>query len=399
MTTTLEGPLKGIKVLDLTRLLPGPLATQYLADLGAEVIKIEDVDFPDYTRFFPPQIGTESVHYLSINRSKKSLSIKLGSEEGNAIFFDLLKEADIVIEGYRPGKVNQLGIGYEKAKKVNPKIIYVSITGYGQESTLAQKAGHDLNYIGYAGVLAVSGKDGKVIMPGVQIADIMGGSYNAVIGCLTAIIERSVSNKGQHIDVAMTDGALQMVSLPLGETINTGANYAAGKFMLSGGLANYNTYVCADDKYIALGTLEPKFWIGFCKMINQPDWTNRALPVEDMVDKLKNDLTDLFKTKPRDEWIKMATDFDVCISPVLSLDEIENHPYFVSRNMIVQHTHEKYGEVKSVNQPLKFSRSTIHKGWAAPILGEHTCEILKHIGYSDEKIEKLNADKLIKVTS
>jgi crotonobetainyl-CoA:carnitine CoA-transferase CaiB-like acyl-CoA transferase len=397
--TELKGPLKGIKILDLTRLLPGPLATQYLADLGAEVIKIEDVDFPDYTRFFPPQLGSESVHFLSINRSKKSLCIKLGSKEGNDIFFDLVKTADIVIEGYRPGKVDEMGIGYTESKKINSGIIYVSITGYGQDGPLADKAGHDLNYIGYSGALAVSGKDGKVVMPGVQIADIMGGSYNCIIACLTAIIERSISKEGQLIDISMTDGALQMVSMPLGEFINTGTLYKAGEFMLSGGLANYNTYACQDGKYIALGTLEPKFWMGFCKMIERPEWMNRALPIGDYVKSLKQDLEDLFQTKTREEWMVLAQNFDVCISPVLNLDEIETHPYFVSRKMIVEHEHPKYGKIKSINQPLKFSRSILHNGWAAPILGEHTLEILNELGYSSEKIEALTVSKWIKISS
>jgi crotonobetainyl-CoA:carnitine CoA-transferase CaiB-like acyl-CoA transferase len=395
----LKGPLKGIKILDLTRLLPGPLATQYLADLGAEIIKIEDVDFPDYTRFFPPQLGSESVHFLSINRSKKSLCMKLGSEEGNAIFFDLVKSADIVIEGYRPGKIAEMGLGYEVAKKVNTAIIYISISGYGQDGPLADKAGHDLNYIGYSGALALSGKDGKIVMPGVQIADIMGGSYNCVIASLTAIIERSISKEGQYIDISMTDGALQMAAMPLGEYLNTKTSYKAGEFMLSGGLANYNTYACSDGNYIALGTLEPKFWIGFCKMIERPDWMNRALPIGDNVTTLKRDLEILFATKSRDEWIEMAQHLDVCISPVLNIDEIEAHPYFVSRKMIVEHEHPKYGKIKSISQPLKFSRSAIHEGWAAPILGEHTLEILKNLGYSEEKIKELQLAKQIKISS
>ncbi len=394
--TELKGPLKGIRILDLTRLLPGPLATQYLADLGAEVIKIEDVDHPDYIRFFPPQIGNQSVHYLSLNRSKKSLAFKLGTEEGRQIFYDLVKASDIVIEGFRPGWMDKMGFSYETAKKVNPGIIYVSISGYGQTGPLSNKAGHDINYIGYSGVLALGGKNKKVIMPGVQIADIMGGSYNTVIACLSAVLARQQSNIGQHVDIAMTDGSMQMASMPLGEYLNSGTKYEAGEFMLSGGLANYYVYECKDGKFIALGTLEPKFWMGFCTMIEKPDWMNRALPIPAQVEALKEDLQTLFKTKTRDDWEALSQNFDVCISPVLEIDEIENHPNTITRKMIVEHEHPKYGKVKSIAQPLKFSESVLHEGWAAPTLGENNKTVLKMIDYSDELIEELAVKGIIK---
>lgn len=394
--TVLKGPLKGIRVLDLSRLLPGPLATQYLADLGAEVIKIEDVDHPDYIRFFPPQIKDQSIHYLTLNRSKKSLAFKLGTEEGKAIFYDLVKHSDVVLESFRPGWMDKMGFSYEEAKKVNPKIIYVSISGYGQTGPLSDKAGHDLNYIGYSGVLGLGGKDKKVVMPGVQIADIMGGSYNAVIACMSAIMARQQTGKGQMLDISMTDGAMQMASLALGEQMNSGTTYKAGEFMLAGGLANYNVYECKDGKSIALGTLEPKFWMGFCKMVNQPDWMNRALPIPEKVDALKKDIQALFKTKNRDEWIKLAQDFDICLSPVLEIDEVENHPNTVERKMIVEHEHPAYGKVKSIAQPIKFSESELHEGWAAPLLGEHNREVLESIGYDDAKISSLIKHKIIK---
>ncbi|MCP4122939.1 MAG: CoA transferase [Bacteroidetes bacterium] len=392
----LNGPLKGIKILDLTRLLPGPLATQYLADLGAEVIKIEDVDFPDYTRFFPPHLGSESIHYLSVNRSKKSLAIKLGSEEGKAVFFDMVRLADVVIEGFRPGMLDKLGLGYEHAKAQKSDIIYVSISGYGQDGPLSHKAGHDLNYVGYAGIMAVNGKDGESMMPGVQIADIMGGSYNAVIGCMSALFERMRTGKGQHVDVSMTDGAMQIVTMPLGESMNLNNHHKPGEFMLSGGLANYNSYACADGKYIALGALEPKFWTGFCKLIGKPEWFNEAFSGPEKTAQLKISLAELFKTRTRDEWIKMAEDADICLSPVLSLEELEVHEHFEARNMIVEHEHPSYGKLKGTNQPIKFSVSKLHKGWAPPLLGEHSVEVLRAYGFSEQKIKELNVGKVIK---
>ena len=391
-----EGPLKGIKILDLTRLLPGPLATQYMADLGAEVIKIEDIKYPDYIRFFPPQIGEHSVHYLSINRSKKSFAVNLGSNEGKALFFELVEQADIVMEGFRPGRIDAMCLGYEAAKAVNPKIIYVSISGYGQNGPLADKAGHDLNYVGYAGLIALHGKDGKMTMPGVQIADIMGGSYNAIIGSLTALISRSTTGEGQHVDVSMTDGALQMISMPLGEVLNTGAHYGPGEFMLAGGLANYHLYECQDEKYVALGSLEPKFWMAFCQMIGHPEWAAKALPGSADLEDLKKDVATLFLSKTRDEWVQLAEGHDICLSPVLGLEEIEEHPLFKARNMITEVEHAEYGKVKGISQPLKFSGSKIGKGWAPPVLGEHTELILKEFGHSDERILELRQDKVIK---
>lgn len=387
--TTLKGPLKGIKVLDLTRLLPGPLATQYLADLGADVIKIEDKDRPDYIRFFPPQIKGQSVHYLSLNRSKRSLAFKLDSEEGRKLFFDLVAESDIVLEGFRPGWMEKMGFSYEAAKAVNPKIIYVSITGYGRKGPLVKKAGHDLNYIGYSGVLGLGGVDKKVVMPGVQIADILGGSYNAVIACMSAVLGRAQTGVGEHIDVSMTDGNMPMMSLPLGEYLNTNTNYKAGDFFLSGGLANYHVYGCKDGKFVALGSLEPKFWMGFCTMVNKPEWMNEALPIPEKVTKLKANIEALFQTKNRDEWIEMAESFDICLSPVLELDEIEHHPNTVERNMILEHEHPEYGKIKSVAQPLKFSNTELHEGWAAPLLGEHNENILEELGYTQDAIQQL----------
>lgn len=393
----LKGPLKGIKVLDLTRLLPGPLATQYLADLGAEVIKIEDAEHPDYVRFFPPQIGGQSIHYLTLNRSKKSLAFKLGTEEGRALFYDLVTKADIVIEGFRPGWVTKMGFDYDTLKAINPAIIYVSLTGYGQTGPLSKKAGHDLNYIGYSGALALGGKDGKIIMPGVQIADIMGGSYNTIIACLSAVIARHQTNTGQFIDVSMTDGAMQMSVMALGEYLNSNTKYQAGEFMLSGGLANYYVYECKDGKFIALGTLEPKFWMGFCTMIDKPEWMNRSLPTPDNVKSLKEDLQALFLTKTREEWEVLGEKFDVCMSPVLEIDEIEQHPNTIAREMIVEHEHPKYGKVKGINQPLKFSNSELHKGWAAPLLGEHNETVLKSFGYEQGQIDGLVQKGILKI--
>lgn len=384
-----QAPLSGIRIIDLTRLLPGPLATQYLADLGAEVIKIEDIDFPDYARFFPPHVGSESVHYLSVNRSKKSLALKLGTEAGKNVFFDLVRQADIVLEGFRPGRIAAMGLGYEKAREVNPGIIYVSVTGYGQTGPLAHQAGHDLNYAGYAGVVSLGGSDGRPAMPGVQIADIMGGSYNAVIASLTALFDRMRTGKGQWVDVSMTDGALQMATMPLAQVMNTGGSFGPGQFLLSGALANYNLYECGDGRYVALGALEPKFWTGFCKLAGKPEWVAEAFGGPEKSEKLKTQLSGLFKTRTRDEWVALGAEADVCLTPVLTLDEIPDHPHFRERGMLTEHEHPVYGKVRGANQPLKFSASQLPEGWAPPLLGEHSAEVLRGAGFDETRINSL----------
>jgi len=194
----------------------------------------------------------------------------------------------------------------------------------------------------------------------------------------------------------MTDGAAQMVTMPLVESMNIGTQHKPGEFMLSGGLANYQSYSCKDGKYIALGSLEPKFWTKFCQLIERPEWIPEAFSGPDKTTQLKEKLADLFKTKTRDEWVETAALVDICLSPVLSLKEMEEHEYFKSRNMITEHEHASYGKLKGVNQPLKFSGSDLHDGWAPPLLGEHSIEVLKTYGFSKERIEKLLADKIIK---
>lgn len=365
-----QGPLQGIRILDLSRLLPGPLATQMMADLGAEVIKIEDPKAPDYTRFFPPQKGSQSVTYLSINRSKRSVTLDLKSDEGKRKFFELVKSADIVIDSFRPGVLQKLGIDYASAKTHNEKIIYVAITGYGYNGPYMNKAGHDLNYIGYAGILGLTGDEEKPIIPACQIADVAGGSYPAIVACLSALWARERTGKGQFVDVAMMDCVMPLLSMQYGEYLNGGTELKRGKPILSGGMANYNVYRCKDDKWIALGSLEPKFWQGVCMMLGKPDWMPRMMPVPEMVAELKKDLQQIFLTKTRDEWVKEAEPHDVCLSPILEPEEVIENPQVQARNMFVEVEHADYGRIKGVNQPFKFSETPAQPSWGAPLMGE-----------------------------
>jgi alpha-methylacyl-CoA racemase len=377
----LQGPLQGIRILDLTRLLPGPLGTMLMADMGAEVIKIEDPQAPDYVRVFPPFVGGESVNYLAYNRSKRSMFLDYKSEEGRKIFFELVKTADVVVEQFRPNFLDKLGIGYEAAKAINPKIIYVSVTGYGQTGPYAHLAGHDLNYISYAGVLGLTGDaQSAPVVPGVQLADIAGGSYMSVIATLSALHARTQTGIGQHVDVSMTDAVMPLLSVSYAIYSATNQVQERGTFPLSGGMPNYGVYETQDKKYIALGTLEPKFWGKFCDLVGKPDWKMFMVPqTPEQLLSFKNLIAGLFLEKTQIDWVEFGFKNDLLISPVHGLEDLENDPHLIERQMIIETEHPKAGKLKSIGVPLKFSVTQAKPSWAAPILGEDTEAILREL--------------------
>ena len=375
------GPLQGIRILDLTRLLPGPLGTMLMADMGADVIKIEDPNAPDYVRMFPPFVGGESVNYLAYNRSKRSMLLDYKSEEGRKIFFELLKTADVVVEQFRPQFLDKLGIGYEAAKAVNPKIIYVSVTGYGQTGPYAHLAGHDLNYISYAGILGITGNpDEAPMIPGVQLADIAGGSYMSVIATLAALHARTQTGVGQHVDVSMTDAVMPLLSVSYASYSATLQAQIRGTLPLSGGMPNYGVYVCQDKKYIALGTLEPKFWSKFCDLTNKSDWKMFMVPQNtEQLQSFKNLIGGLFLEKNQSEWVQFGFKNDLLISPIYGLEDLENDPHLLERQMIIETEHPTAGKLKSIGVPIKFSKTEAKPSWAAPLLGEDTEAILREL--------------------
>lgn len=373
-----KGPLQGIRILDLTRLLPGPIATMLLADMGAEVIKIEDPNHPDYVRDFPPHINGVAANYLAWNRSKRSLSLEYLTEKGKKTFFKLVKTADVVIEQFRPGVMEAWGLGYEAVKKHNPTIVYLSITGYGQTGPYAQKAGHDLNYLGYSGILGLNvDEHGKPVIPGVQFADLVGGSYMAVSACTTALLSRQLTGRGQYVDVSMLDGVLPLLAYPMTQ-YQTNPTAVKQPFItgLGGGLANYNVYETEDNKWMVLGTLEPKFWNPFCDIIGQPDWKALILPQKAKQADLKGKLTALFKTKTQADWIKIGEQHDICLSPVLNISEVEQNEQVKARNMITTENHKQAGTLKNINTPFQFSETPCEPAWLAPNLGDDTEAIL-----------------------
>jgi len=388
------GPLVGTRILDFTRLLPGPLATMLLAEMGAEVIKIEDPSSPDPMRTYPPFTGSESALYLAVNRSKRSMAVNYKDKAGREIILDLAKGADIVIEQFRPGHLDKIGLGYSEFSRINPKIVFVSLTGYGQTGAYSAKAGHDINYIGCTGLLDSTGNDMGPVVPGGLVADVA-GSYAAVVSCLAALRDRDKTGKGQSIDVAMLDAALPYMIIPFAEHFAAGPSPARGRKPLSGGLPCYGVYECADKKYVALGALEAKFWQRFCEAIASPDLVPLQYSFND-AEKVKKEVAAVFKTRTRDEWMAIMANEDFCLSPVLELSEVEHNPHFRDRGMFIEQSHPVYGISKGIGLPIKFSGTAAASSWAAPCLGEDTLSLLRELGYDQNKIDRLVAARTVR---
>jgi len=388
------GALKGLKIIDFTRLLPGPLATMLMADMGAEVIKIESPTQQDYARDFPPFIAGESAAYLAYNRSKKSLCLDYTSPEGQQIVCKLLESCDILIEQFRPNMMARWGLDYETVRKINPKLIYVSLTGYGQTGEYCHWAGHDVNYMALAGMFSGSQNQAPQ-MPNAQIADIGGGSYMAVIACLSAVIARYTTGKGQWVDVAMLDGVMPLATNAIMFEWATGTALPRERSFLSGGLLNYNIYPCKEGR-IAIGTLEAKFWIKFCELIEKPAWKNRMMPSPpDTFALHKAELETILATKTAAEWQEIALQNDLPISKIYEVKDIEQDKHLQEREMVITLEHPKAGKLKSIGVPLKFSETPAKPKWAAPLLGAHTKEVLQSIGFTEEDITVMQKNKLI----
>ncbi|RMF59977.1 MAG: CoA transferase [Calditrichaeota bacterium] len=383
-------PLKGLRILDLTRLYPGPLATMMLAEMGADVIKIEDKIKPDYMRSYPPFVGELSAGYVAVNRSKRSLVLQLNTPRGQEVFFRLVKKADIVVEQFRPGTLDELGLGYEEAIKSNPEIIYVSLTGYGQSGPYANKAGHDINYLGYSGLLSLNAAESHgPVIPGFQIADVAGGAYMTIIACLTALHARNFTGKGQKVDVSMLDGLLPLATLQLAHFQATGQHLSSWELPLSGGLPAYGVFRCADGKYLALGALEPKFWRSFCEMIKKPEWINKLYAMGEEAQRMKEEMKKIFLSRTRDEWLSLQGEQDMCLTPVLGIDELEKDTHIHHRNVLFRKVFPHSGEILGVRVPLHFSHNRLRVPSAPPLLGEHSVEVLREAGFTQEEIQSL----------
>jgi len=389
-------PLEGMRVLDLTRLLPGPFCTLLLADMGADVIKVEDPEVGDYLRFTPPLSSSGmGIHFHTLNRNKRSTAIDLKRKEGREFLLELATWADVLVEQFRPGVMERLGLGYETIREVNPSIIYCSITGYGQDGPYRDVAGHDINYLGYAGVLDSTGKtEGPPVMCGVQIADLGGGGMFGALSILTAYIYMMNTGEGQHVDVSMMDGSASWLTVNTGELFMTGEGPGRGTQVLHGAFPCYNVYEAADG-YMAVGALENKFWQRLCEILGRPEYGPEQFNTK-KTDEIFTWLKDKFKEKIRAEWMEVFADEDACVSPVLSITEMASDPQVLHREMVVEVEDEKLGRTKTLGIPVKFGATPGEIRRSAPRLGEHTTEVLEMLGCPVEEIERLRAEGVIR---
>ena len=389
-------PLDGLKVLDLTRLLPGGFCSLLLADFGADVIKVEDTGPGDYVRWAPPYYeGVESSSrgalFLSLNRGKRSIRIDLKSPDGKAVLLRLVRDADVLLESFRPGVLDRLGVGYERLRQENGRLVYCAITGYGQTGPNRDRPGHDINYLGLNGILGLSGEaDGPPVSAAAQIADLGGGALMAVAGIMFALQERARSGEGQLVDCSMFDGSLSWLAMLAGEALATGTTPRRGRTTLAGGIVCYRPYRCADG-YVTLGALEPKFWSTFCHGVGREDLAERAFdpPGSDT----HRALEAIFATRTREQWRAFAAEHDCCLEPVMDLDEALDSELVAAREMVVE-VDQPGAErpVRLLGVPFKLSRTPGDPGRApGPGLGEHTRDVLAEAGFSPEEIDGLIA--------
>ena len=386
-------PLQGVRVLDLSRLLPGPYCSQMLADFGADVVKLEDVERGDYLRDFPPCGERWSVLYDSVNRNKRSITIDLKQEAGKAVFRDLVRHYDVLIEGFRPGVMDKLGLGYESLREINPRLIYCAITGYGQDGPYKFQGGHDINYLSFAGITGLFGEqDGNPAMGDIQIADIGGGALMAVIGILLALQARSVTGRGQFCDISMLDGVVSWLPFILAK-FGAGEKPVRGTGLLGGSYACYQVYPTADGRYLSLGALEEKFWVGFCRLIGREEYIDRQMDLAAQPEMIRS-LQEMFRQKSQIDWLDFFAGQDLCLSPVNELAQVLEDPQIRHRRMIVPMA-EETSTLLLTGIPIKLSDTPGQIQTGSPAQGEHTRQILAEAGYSDAALARLAEQKII----
>jgi len=401
--------LDGIKILDLSRAGPGPFCTMILGDLGAEVTKIEA----------PPALGARSagiMHsptgeagrrqaaYEAINRNKKSMALNLRSEEGRHIFYRLAETADVIVEGFRPGVVKRLGIDYPTINKINPRVIYCAVTGYGQDGPYRDLPGHDINYISIAGALDLIGEaDGRPVIPLNLLADFGGGGMNAAIGILSALIARDKRGRGQYIDISMVDSVISLLTAATVDYFQHGVVPKRGGSPVGGGYPYYNIYETRDGKFITIGCMETWLWENLCREIGREDFIpfhredehSIYPPQGEKWEEVSSSLKQLFLTKTRDEWFELLSQKDIPVGKVYSLDEVFSDPQVLHREMVQEVDHPSEGKVKQVGIAIKLSDTPGKIRSLSPILGEHTKEVLMNLGYSKQKIDELYRDGVV----
>ena len=390
-----SGALSGIRILDLSRLLPGGFCSQLLADFGADVVKVEDTGLGDYVRWAPPYygdddqqaLGTRSALYLSLNRNKRSIRLDLKSEGGRAALLRLVESADVVLEGFRPGVLDKLGVGYEAMRERNPALVYCAITGYGQTGPNVQRAGHDMNYLGLIGLLGLTGEPARrPIQSAGQIADLGGGALMAAFGIMAALFEARRSGEGQLVDVSMADGALSWLAMVAGAYLCDGEVPSRGEGQLTGRFVCYLPYEAADG-HVTMGALEPQFWARFCAGVSREDLVEKQF--EPTGSAAWEELAEIFRSKTRAEWEAFNDEHDAMIEPVLDVGEALESELVREREMVVEWDQPEIGPVRQLGVPVKMSRTPGGVHTPAPAFGEHTAEVLRDAGFGEDEIREL----------
>jgi alpha-methylacyl-CoA racemase len=377
----LSSALQGMRVLDLTRWLPGPFASLVLVDLGAEVIKVEQPGLGDPMREVLPSSKEGSSLFELINRGKRSISLDLKKVEGRTAFLELARHADVLLEGFRPGVMKRLGLAYDTLEAVNPRLVYASISGFGQTGPYAQRAGHDVGYLATMGFLGLNGpRDGPPTIPALLIADLSAGLWTA-LGVAAALLQRGDSGRGQYLDLCLLDSVTALMSLPVAEWWASGHIPRRSQMLLTGAQACYNVYETADGGHMALGALEPHFWTAFCQAMGRQDWEPRQQDLDQA--SLIAEVTVLFRSQSRSYWADLFAGHDCCCEPVLALDEAVAHPQVVHRGLLQDsRLATPFGPPGKPCPP-------------APELGQHTVQILTELGYGEDQVEALRRNGAI----
>ncbi len=388
-------PLQGVKVLDLSLLLPGPLCSMYLGDMGAEVLKIENPRAYDGSRaMVKSEKGLPGLFFM-LNRNKKAITLNLKKEKSKEILFKLLEDTDILLEGFRPDALDEMGIGYSELSKKFPRLIYCGISGYGTSGPYKNLAGHDGNYLALIGILDQIGSADKPSLAGIQIADIGGGSLVALSSILAALYSREKTGRGQKIDVSMMESSLQFLSLYAGVYLSTGKLPVRGNELLSGKLPNYNIYKVKEERFVFLGALEERFFRTFLRQIGKESLLENDFFKEENFPKIQSELEKFFMNKNLSELTYLFENADTCLSPIKNIQEVLEDKHLLERESVFKKNHPVFGEYFQFASPFRFSETKVEYNLQPPEHGEHNSEIYSKLGYTKLHIDELKKGKVI----